>query len=265
MGCNGLTTINVELTSRCNKGCWMCGRRKRDKIYHDLKYGDMEWGLVEKIANDVTEGLVIQVHNNGEPLLYPRFGDAVELFKKKRCLVNTVTNGKLLLEKFDEIVNNLDTLSISIFENDEEADEQYKIIKEFLHRKGSRRPYVNLRLIGKVDRTRYEALDQLIITRLLHAPEGSFNYKRGKPTIPEIGVCLDLMHHLAIDRHGNVSVCVRFDPEGDLIIGDMNHGNLYNMWYSQKRIMMKELHIAGRRDMVPFCSKCHFWGVPTGE
>ena len=27
---NGLSTINIELSSRCDKACWMCGRRKVD-------------------------------------------------------------------------------------------------------------------------------------------------------------------------------------------------------------------------------------------
>lgn len=43
MALNGLGTINIELTSRCNKNCWMCGRRKVDREYPELalNYGDM--------------------------------------------------------------------------------------------------------------------------------------------------------------------------------------------------------------------------------
>lgn len=48
---NGLSMVNVELTSRCNKNCWMCGRRKIDREYPEitLEYGDMEFKLAEKI------------------------------------------------------------------------------------------------------------------------------------------------------------------------------------------------------------------------
>ncbi|KKM86916.1 hypothetical protein LCGC14_1274260, partial [marine sediment metagenome] len=52
-------------------------------------------------------------------LLYPRFGDAVQCFK--HCTTSIVTNGKLLIEKADEIIDNLDILSISIIENDVEV------------------------------------------------------------------------------------------------------------------------------------------------
>ena len=61
-GFNGLTTVNVELTSRCNKNCWMCGRRKIDREYPEiaLKYGDMDFELVKKIAKQLPAGIVVQ-------------------------------------------------------------------------------------------------------------------------------------------------------------------------------------------------------------
>ena len=49
MALNGLGTINIELTSRCNKNCWMCGRRKVDRELA-LNYGDMDFDLVKHIA-----------------------------------------------------------------------------------------------------------------------------------------------------------------------------------------------------------------------
>ena len=80
----GLANVNVELTSRCNKNCWMCGRRKVERDYPELalKYGDMDFRLVRKIARQLPPNVVVQLHNNGEALLYPRFGDAVKLFRR---------------------------------------------------------------------------------------------------------------------------------------------------------------------------------------
>ena len=64
---NGLSTVNIELTSRCNKSCWMCGRRKIDREYPEIAmdYGDMDFSLVKKIAKQLPEGIVVQFHNNG--------------------------------------------------------------------------------------------------------------------------------------------------------------------------------------------------------
>ena len=108
---NGLYCIHLELTSRCNKNCWMCGRRKIDREYPEIamNYGDMDFKLVKKIAAQLPEGIVVQFHNNGEPLLYPKFGEAVRLFKDQIKCVDT--NAKLIVEKADEIIDNLDTMS----------------------------------------------------------------------------------------------------------------------------------------------------------
>ena len=55
--CNldGLANINIELTSRCNKKCWMCGRRKIERDYPELalQYDDIDFALVQKIAKQL--------------------------------------------------------------------------------------------------------------------------------------------------------------------------------------------------------------------
>lgn len=261
---HGLANINIELTSRCNKSCWMCGRRKVDRDYPELvlEYGDMDFELVRKIAGQLPPNIVVQLHDNGESLLYPRFGDAARLFNKQ--ITNVVTNGRLLVEKADEIIDNLDTIAISVIENDPETDEQYEIIEKFLRIKGNRKPFTILRLNGEVDRERYKKFGLAMATRILHSPMGSFNYKMNT-TVPEIGICLDLLHHLAIDSKGKVSICVRFDPKGLGVIGDATTQTLEDIWNSSKRKEWLKHHIQGRRDKVPLCSYCHFWGVPTGK
>lgn len=264
MSLNGLANVNIELTSRCNKNCWMCGRRKVDREYPELalQYGDMDFPLLEKIAGEIPAGIVVQLHNNGEPLLYSRFGEAVRLFH--RNIVNIVTNGKLLLEKFEEIVDNLDTLSVSVFENDEEAEEQYAILEKFFERKGTRKPFTSLRLIGNVDAEPYRKFNALLIRRILHSPMGSFQYRKRNPTIPEIGICLDFLNHLAISKDGDVSICVRFDPKHLGVLGNIKECSLEDLWNSPLRLKWKKAHMEGRRKDIPLCSYCQFWGVPTG-
>lgn len=261
---HGLGNINIELTSRCNKDCWMCGRRKIDRDYPELtlKYGDMDFDLVQKIAAQLPPNIVVQLHNNGEPLMHPRFGSAVELFNKQ--ITNIDTNAKLLVEKASEIIDNLDTMAISVIENDPEADEQFELIREFLKLKGDRKPFTLLRLNGEVDQEKYKEFGLVMATRILHSPMGSFNYKKN-PTIPEIGICLDFLHHLAINRKGDVSICVRFDPNRISIIGDANKEALEDIWNGPKRMEWLKYHMQGKRDKVPLCSYCHFWGVPTGR
>lgn len=259
---HGISTINIELTSRCNKACWMCGRRKVDREWPELalEYGDMDFDLLKRIALQIPPNIVVQFHRDGDALLYPNFGDAARLFRNN--IRNVVTNGKLLVAKAEDIINNLETLSISIFENDDEAEEQKEIIRQFLAIKRDRKPFVTLRLIGNVDQKEYERFGQLFVYRVLHSPMGSFNYEKRKPTIPEIGVCWDFLQHPCIDRRGDVSICVRFDPERKGVLGNVNNASLIELWHGVERKKWLELHLTGRRGEVPLCSACEFWGVP---
>jgi radical SAM protein with 4Fe4S-binding SPASM domain len=260
---NGLTTVNVELTNKCNKNCWMCGRRKIDREYPEiaLNYGEMDFELVKSIAGQLPDGIMVQFHNNGEPLLYPRFKEAARLFKRQiRCMD---TNGILLVERADEIIGNLDTLTISTFENDEESEDQYRKIEAFLKLKGERQPNVIIRCLGNVDVEKYRKFGCTIATRILHSPLGSFKYSKN-PTVPEAGICLDLLSHMAIRVDGKVSLCVRFDPKELGVIGDCRETPLAEIWEGEKRKAWVKFHIEGKRKAVPLCSTCEFWGVPTG-
>lgn len=76
--------IAVELTSRCNLRCAMC---PMSDLQRPLQ--DMPWELVEKVAADFREnGVTVNwLHEMGDPLLYPRLADAIDLFPG--CSVST--------------------------------------------------------------------------------------------------------------------------------------------------------------------------------
>lgn len=276
---NGLYCVHLELSSRCNKKCWMCGRREIDRDYPEIRinYGDMDIYLAKKIISQLPENIVIQFHNNGEPLLYNLLEEILIFSKKQiRCMD---TNGKLLIEKADEIIDNLETITISVIELDKEGDEQYEIVKKFIELKGNKKPRMVYRLLGDITkklivgirgqdveyndkrRDRWYRLPGTVVTRTLHSPLGSYNYEK-KVTIPEIGICLEILNHLAINIYGEVFPCVRFDPLKLNKIGDVNKDTLVDIWNGKARKRKLELHILGRRDLIPFCNKCEYWGVP---
>jgi len=261
---NGLSTINIELTSRCNKSCWMCGRRTIDRDYPGIKmnYGDMSWHTLKILQTQIPPNIVVQFHSNGEPTLYPQLKLALELFPNN--FRHFDTNAKLIVKRADDIIDNLDTMTISVIEQDPEGDEQYKIVKEFLKIRGDRKPMLVYRLLGNVEKSeRWYRLPGLVATRVLHHPLGSFKYKN-TPTVPEIGVCLDLLHHLTVDRFGNIFPCVRFDPKMEGKLGNVNTESLESIWNGEKRMKLIEAHIKGDRTTSPVCRKCKFWGVPVG-
>lgn len=273
MKLNGLTTINIELTDTCNHKCWCCGRRDREKQHPEIKetYGYMDFELVKKIASEVPEGIVIQFHNNGDPLLYPSLGYALSLFPNNIKCFNTKAS-QLLLDKRYGIIDVLDTLTISHIPNDPDWKNQYILLNEFLEYKKDKKPNIILRLTGEIESGRvllYEDLADehklIVAKRLLHSPRGSFQYRLGRPTIPEIGICLDFLNHLAINKDGDVSMCVRYDPERLGVLGNIKENTLEEIWTGQKRMDLLELHKRGKRDQIDLCSQCDYWGVPTGR
>ncbi len=84
--------VAVELTSRCNMRCPMCPMENLRR-----PETDMPWELVERVAAQFAEhGIRVRwLHEMGEPLLYPRLADAIELFPG--CSVST--NAMLLDEE----------------------------------------------------------------------------------------------------------------------------------------------------------------------
>ena len=114
-----------------------------------------------------------------------------------------------------------------------------------------------------MDVKKYEKLCLTMTKSILHSPMGCFNYKKKNPTIPEIGICLDFLNHLAVNKDGKVSICVRFDPKGLGVIGDVSKQPLAEIWNSKKRLKWLKFHTQGHRDNITLYTYCKFWGVPT--
>jgi len=256
--------IHLELTSRCNKSCFMCGRRKMEREHPQLcDWGDMPLELLKRISLQIEPGTLVHLHLNGEPLMYPYLGTALSLFR--HCIRQFNTNAILLVEKADQVIANLDVITISVIENDTVGDEQYETVCKFLDRKGTEKPNMVYRLLGDVEKAdRWEKLPGIVCRRVLHAPGGSYDYKK-KVTIPEDGICRDLLTHLAIDRYGNISLCVRFDPEGKLRLGNIADMTIEQAWHSEKRLNYIDKHVEQKRGDCPGCDKCDFYGVATSS
>lgn len=251
-----ISYINIDLTNQCNKKCWIC---------HKTKSGDnspvehIDINILKKLSEELPSGIVIYFHYYGEPLLYPKLKEAIVLFKNQ--ITSIVSNGKSLLEKFDEIVDNLDTLCVSIFEKDPEQKEQFHIINEFLERKKERKPHTILKLIGNVDHSAYDRFKKhaLITTRTLFQKRNE-GFK-SLPLIPEYGICSDFLFKPLINRNGDVSICCRFDPDKLGVVGNLTTNSFREIWNSKKRNEWLEYHMNGNREKVPLCKDCVFWGI----
>lgn len=259
---NGLSQINIELSSRCDKSCSFCGHQD-PTVNSSLEYGDMDFVLMVDLMNQLPPGIIVQFHRDGEPLVYPRLGDALRVFR--HFITSIVTNGKKLVEKADEIIDRCTTVTVSAFHGDTDGPEQLEILREFLRLKGDRAPMVNVKFVGADDLPGYRELGVPILRRLLHVPSGDTRYAHRDPTIPEVGICLSFLSHPSIDWRGRMYQCNVLDPDRGGYLGDLNTESLDDLWNSQKRLEWLEAHKRGRRDLAAStCKGCKFYGVPTG-
>ncbi len=88
--------VGIELTNRCNMRCSMCP-------LHTLTRptADMPWDLVEKVAADFKQnGIQVRwLHEMGEPLLYDRLAEAIDLFPGCSVSTNAMALDKTMGEK----------------------------------------------------------------------------------------------------------------------------------------------------------------------
>ena len=248
--------LNIELSNRCNKECSFCGRASARKK-GELELGDIDLCLFQEIMWQYKDG-IIQFNKDGDALLYD---DLDEIGYLTHGLIsNIVTNGILLYEKRKEIINNFTSVTVSVIEED---DEQYETVKKFVEYKGDSKPEVLIKFLGNYHDPRYEQLGLQTLKRSVHAPKGDFGYKQSEPPIPEIGVCLDFLNKPSVSWNGKMYICNRYDPEGKGIIGDLNESTIEDIWNGEKRTQWLQHHKDGRRDLIPLCKTCTFWGIPA--
>jgi hypothetical protein len=81
--------IYLELTNSCNLDCEFCARQTRP--VSSIGLTDLR-KIIPEIARFTSE---IRPHVLGEPLLYPHFGEFIDLCKDNGCIVKITTNGTI--------------------------------------------------------------------------------------------------------------------------------------------------------------------------
>lgn len=241
----------------------MCGHQ--DQAINPITYGDMDYGLLERIRQQVEPGIVISFHRDGEPTAYPRLREALELFRG--FTTSIVTHGLNLERRAEEIIGNVTALTISVFRGDPDTESQRQSIRGFLAQKGDRPPQVQVKIVGDMLEDgieEYEALGVRVIRRLIHVPISNSKYAHRNPTVPEVGICLDALHRPTIDWEGNFYLCNRLDPQRHGLLGSVRTHSLDELWRGTRRLNMIAAHQQGRRDLAnPLCATCEFWGVQS--
>ena len=200
-------------------------------------------------------GNIIQFNRDGEALLYDKL---VEVGKAtEHLMTNIVTNGQLLWERRKELLR-FKTITVSVIKNN---FDQFENVRKFVE--WTKKPQVSIKFLGSYHNPDYEALGLKTLRRVIHNPKGDWDYKtRHKPLVPELGVCLDFLIKPSIDWRGRMFICNRYDPECRGMIGDVTKNNIRSIWTGALRTQWLEYHLTGKREKIPICKTCEFWGIP---
>lgn len=85
--------ITLTTTLRCNYRCKMC--------YQKTFHGDLDWRVVDKIIEILPFAKVLQLFG-GEPLLYKRLEELLDIACEYECSVDMISNGSLLTPELAE-------------------------------------------------------------------------------------------------------------------------------------------------------------------
>jgi radical SAM protein with 4Fe4S-binding SPASM domain len=113
----------VETTTRCNLNCPLCST-------HHLKRGVKETRpeIIKRIVDDNPQITYMCLHLMGEPLLSRSIFSIIEYLKSKAIYTYFSTNGMLLEEKVQEILDcGLDKISISLDGINQEDLAEYRV------------------------------------------------------------------------------------------------------------------------------------------
>lgn len=106
--------LGLFLTNRCDFACPMCAVRGAIGDGR-ARGGDMPFGVIERVMAECAAHQPVVDLIGGEPLLYPRLDDAIQLASERNVPCVATTNGLKLKERAEELVRaGLPVLQVSL-------------------------------------------------------------------------------------------------------------------------------------------------------
>lgn len=104
----------ILITSKCTQKCNMCPQKKPNRYIDSFKFDDISFGNFKMILNKFKYAVKLDL-TGGEPFLHKDVFDMIEFGNKNKMSVEISTNGTILNDKIDQIINSsLSSLNISL-------------------------------------------------------------------------------------------------------------------------------------------------------
>lgn len=276
--------VYIEITNVCNLSCSFCPKTKRPAKF-------MEKSLFAEILKQLRgHAKFVYFHVLGEPLLHPEIDDFLDLCLDNELRVNITTNGTLIAEKKESIINKQSLRQVNFSLHSFEAnisqhpvDRYLQDVFDFIHEarektniqfclrlwnlSEGRNNENNLYILSKIEEE--FQLDFKIEERL--TPCNGINIGRnlfinqantfqwpnsGTCELEGKGFCYGLREQVAILADGTVVPCC-LDGEGVIALGNMNQESLEEILDNDRSKAM--YNGFSRKDVVePLCKRCEF-------
>ncbi len=246
----------IETTALCDLSCSFCPREKITK--------HMDFQLFKAIVDEAScyGARSFSLHLFGEPLLYPRFSDAVRYIKLKnrRHTILLTTNGTQLNRRCDEVIGLPIDQVYWTWRPEAKFTEE---TKEKLRRWGRFR----VRFIEEV--TPPEAYEEWkdwsnVEGRKLHNYGGNIQTSDFS-SVPDVEKgsssatrypCYHLWLAPAVAWNGNILICCA-DPHAKEVLGQFPEMSVHQAWKSSKLEEIRQSHLQGTYKGI--CSNCDVW------
>ena len=236
--------IYLELTNECNLACPFCLKSQRSLCSLDLV-------TVEKVMRE-SRGFCdyFYFHVQGEPLLYPKLPEALALAEKYQINIQLVTNGTLLAEKQEMLLQAkaLRKVAVSLpglFLVSDLA-EKLKILEQFIDAATKKDLYVELRVWAAKDRRIIDYLEKTfgktvvgnenmkIREKLYLSFKRAYNW-------PNLNALIERHQHyciaprlmICILSDGTITPCC-LDVNGQINLGNIKELTLKEAWASAR-------------------------------
>jgi radical SAM protein with 4Fe4S-binding SPASM domain len=276
----------LEPTNNCNLDCIVCPRRELKKT------GFMNYNLFKKIIAENKDYLkTILFYFRGESLLHPQFIDMLQYIKENsdtRLILSTnatilkdkITE-KILQAQVDDIIFSIDGFSKRSYEKIRRGSNYSDVltnVHNFILQKNILNSRINIILkLIKTDTNQHEIDDFIKYWRKYNCDVEISNYNTWANQLPSSlysGIqgkyrdfrepCADLWFKGVITFDGKVVLCC-YDFKEKIILGDLNHQSLFNIWNSERMKLLRDNHQKYLFNSLELCRDCSDWSRQKDE
>jgi radical SAM protein with 4Fe4S-binding SPASM domain len=268
--------IYIEITNHCNLTCDFCAVSKRDKRFMSIA----EFEMICDQIRFLTEH--IYLHVQGEPLLHPQIEEILRIAHARHLQVQLVTNGTLLSENMDILLNapairqisvSLQSLqTIGYLENEINRNRLF----ENLIRLSEIGKYVQLRLWNFSDQVFTDGInsclayfdvkkDELLIEKkryltrfanIYFSLDRQFQWPSDPSSKTTIGHCYGTRSMLGILSDGTLVPCC-LDHDGAISLGNVFITPVAELIKSERFITIQS-GFNQKQITEPFCQHCQY-------